>query len=156
MPGDTFANEHPELSKQSVTSSSVLLSWLCAGFWNNNWQIVTLCCSMQPVQVLQCSNVAFHRVNLLYVERKVNKQAGRQWTRNLVMRDHIRQQSKGMHCSEILPVSKESPYKSPKHSHMLFTHTKCLFNKSSLRKYLGVLLDSIIKHVLLHDARTSM
>lgn len=39
MSGDTFANEHPESSKQSVTSSSASLAWLCAGFWNNNWQV---------------------------------------------------------------------------------------------------------------------
>lgn len=77
---------------------------------------------MQPVQVLQCPNVdAFDCVNLLCVECEVNKQAGRQWARNLLMRDHIRQQPEGMHGSEILTGSEESPDKSPKHSHMPYT-----------------------------------
>lgn len=66
VPGDTFANEQPELSKQSVSSSSALLTLICAGLWHNNWQTVTLCCSVNTVQVLNCSDVdAVRCVNLL-------------------------------------------------------------------------------------------
>lgn len=57
---------------------------------------------MQTVQALHRSNIdAFHFVNLFYVGCEVNKQAGRQWACNLLMRDHIRQQSEGIHSSEM-------------------------------------------------------
>lgn len=188
MLGDTFANEHPESSKQSITFSLALLTWLCTGSWNNEWQKVMLYCTMQPGQALQSSNVdTFHCVSLVYVKREVNKQAERQWACNLVMRDHIRQHFEGMHLSEMkgalqvtqtlntdssykvdtttlrtrfcfkesVPVVKVYSVAAEFYTNQECLEARCLLNKSSLCKYLWALLDSLIKHVLLHDARTS-
>lgn len=80
---------------------------------------------MQPAQVLHYSHVdAFHCVILLYVECDVNKQAGGQLACNLVIRDHIRQQSEGMHCSEVKGALQVTPKLSKHLSYKVDTTTQ--------------------------------
>lgn len=133
-PVTLFANQHSDLSKQSVTSSSMYLTWLCAGVWSYSWQAVTLCCSVHSANLLHRSSCIAHACI-----RLCDRPASRAW----------REDSEPVTCCDGRPYKAADELQRGEASQTLNEHIKLI----PLLRWAGFVWKSPANHAAHRDSR---